>query len=173
MLFEGGAIGARFLSLLRKHEGDSLTTGDVAGGLTAEIIAGLLGILLSGIALFGVAPAALLPTAALVYGAGLVIGCAALSHTTVGFHEDGAFEADAPRNDAVQMAAGAQLIVGLGAAVMGIAALLGSYTMPLTLAALLFVAASELWSGLSLGARTMRRIREERPAQGARGARRA
>src|SRR5690349_9063398 len=58
LLFEGGAVGARFVRTLTKNEGDSLTTGDVAGGVTAELFAGLVGVFLSVIALAGYAPLA-------------------------------------------------------------------------------------------------------------------
>ena len=159
-LFEGGAIGARFSPTLHRHEGDSLTTGDVAGGITAELFAGLGGMILGGLAFFGYAPMALLPTAVLVFGAGLLIGCAALSHSSVAIgaeRDDGAL---APtKRDAVLAAAGAQLIVGLGAAVIGIVALLGTETLLLSLVGLLCIGASELLSGTALGLRMMRILR--------------
>jgi hypothetical protein len=160
LVFEGGAVGARFVRTLNRREGDSLTTGDVAGGITAELFAGLSGIGLGVMALFGVAPLALLPTAALVFGAGLLIGCAALSHSSVAVGEEGDPNAIASsRRDAMLAAAGGQLFVGFAASVLGVLALLGIGTLTLTLVALLAIAASELLSGAALGARMLRRLR--------------
>jgi hypothetical protein len=156
LLFEGGAIGARFARTLSRHEGDSLTTGDVAGGMTAELIAGFAGIVLGALSLLGFAPLALLPTAALVYAAGLLIGCAALTHSSVPL--DGSASANG-RRDTILAAAGGQLVVGLAASVLGIVALLGTSTLTLSLVALLAIGASELASGTALGARMMRALR--------------
>ena len=156
-VFEGGAIGARFLRSIRKDEEDSLTRGDVLGGMTADLVAGVAGIALGALALMGVAPLPLLGTAVLVYGAALLLGCAALVHATVTMR-DGVPLPQA-RLDFVLLAAGGQLVTGLLALALGSIALLGTATQPLILVALLLVAASETASGLAIGSKMMRMLR--------------
>jgi hypothetical protein len=156
LVFEGGAIGARFAPTFHSREGDSLTTGDVAGGITAELVAGSIGIVLAVFALIGFAPLALLPTAALVYSAGLLIGSAALSHSSTAVHEGEVELETGGKRDAVLIAAGAQIVVGLAGSALGIVALLGAQTLILSLVALLGIAASELLSGTAFGSRMLK-----------------
>jgi hypothetical protein len=156
-LFEGGAIGARFLRSIRQNAEDSLTRGDVLGGLTADLVAGLAGILLGALALMGVVPQALLGTAVLVYGTALLLGCAALVHATVTM-QSGVPEPH-PGIDPALVAAGGQLVLGLVALALGSLALLGTATQTLTLIALLLVAGSEIGSGLAIGSKMLRLLR--------------
>jgi hypothetical protein len=149
-LLEGGAIGARFMATLRKREGDSLTTGDVAGALAAELIAGIIGVPLGIIAAFGVAPTACLATAGLVYAAGLLLGSAALPHATFTTQEGESIPP--PPRDLLFSAAALQIGVGLVASALCVVALLGTAALTLTLVSLLLLAVSELLSGAVLGA---------------------
>ena len=156
-LFEGGAILSRFVPSLRRNEEDSLTRGDVLGGTTADVIAGVAGIAFGALALVGVAPWPLLGTAVLVYGAALLLSCAALVHATVTMR-DGA-PLPQPRMDSAMLAAAGQLVIGLIVLAIESVALLGTATQVLTLVALLLVAVSELASGLALGTKMMRMLK--------------
>jgi hypothetical protein len=156
-LFEGGAIGARFLHSIQENEEDSLTRGDVLGGLTADLVAGVAGIVLGALALMGVLPQPLLGTAVLVYGAALLLGCAALVHATVTM-KSGVPEPSAGI-DAALLAAGGQLVLGLVAFALGSLALLGTATQTLTLVALLLVAGAEIGSGFAIGSKMLRLLR--------------
>jgi hypothetical protein len=150
LLLEGGAIGARFTATLRRREGDSLTTGDVAGALAAELIAAIVGLPLGVLAAVGIAPMALLPTAALVFSAGLLLGSAALPHAT--FTTRDGISIPPPPRDLLFGAAAAQIAVGLVASALAVVALLGTAPLTLSLVALLLLAVSELLSGAVLGA---------------------
>jgi hypothetical protein len=164
LLFGGGAMGARFAKVLQRREGDLLTTGDVAGGITAELAAGAAGILLGVFALVGFAPESLLASAALAYSLGLLLGCGALSHAnSVSDPRDAHVEGESvpPKRDAMLLAATLQLLVGLGGLVIGIAALLGAYTVPLALGAFALVAWAEVVGGVALGATKWRRELEQ------------
>jgi hypothetical protein len=154
LLFEGGAIFARFRRSLRRNEEDSLTRGDVLGGMTADAVAGLAGIGLGVLALLDVAPWPLLGTAVLVYGAALLLGCAALVHATVTVRDG--VPIPPTGTDVALLAAGGQLVIGLLALALASLALLGTASQVLTLVALLAVAASELASGLALGTKMLR-----------------
>jgi hypothetical protein len=160
LVFEGGAVGARFLRSLKDDEEDSLTKGDVWGGMTADLVAGLAGMVMGALALFDVTPGPLIGTAVIVYGAALLLGCAALVHTN---DSEGGVPIR-PRGgiDTVLVAAGAQLVVGLVALVLGSLTLLRGGSFELSLVALLLVALSELASGAALGSRMVRLLRTTR-----------
>ena len=150
MLFEGGAIGARFARTIKhREEGDLVMNGDVLAGLTADLVAGASGVVLGVLAFAGVAPLPLLATAVLVFAAGLLMGCAAQVHAT----------AQSRKADSFLIAARAQLVVGIVSLVLGIVALLGAAVVPLTLVALLLVGLSELVSGMALGTKMFRMSR--------------
>ncbi len=163
LLFEGGAIGARFAPSLKHREEDSLTKGDVLGGITADFIAGIAGIVFGALALGGIAPMPLIATAVLVYSAALLIGCAALVHATTTLRDGVALPST--RADTVLLAAGAQLVVGIVAFVLGFLALLGVASMTLMLVSLLLIAISQLASGMALGSKMVRMLRTRGQAE--------
>ena len=105
----------------------------------------------------GVAPMVLTPIAAIVFGSALLMGSGAtsrLSSLRIVGHE-GHEMARRVTHEAVMAASGAQVLVGLASAVLGILALLGIAPMILTLAAMLSVGASVLLSGVAISDRML------------------
>jgi hypothetical protein len=109
MLAQGASIAARWTDALRR----------LAGGVGTEIFAGVVGIVLGVLALAGVIPQVLRPVAAIVIGTSLLLGSDA---------QPALVELDRDRRrgrEVVRASAGALLLAGVAAIVLGIVGLLG------------------------------------------------
>src|SRR5262249_51462398 len=141
LVFEGGAIAARFWRLVREVEHTPATNLEMGSGMSAEIGGGVAGIVLGVLALAGVATVTLCAVAALVFGATLLMSCSTtarfnhLLFENVGWHD----MARKAAGEAVSAASGLQALVGIAAIVLGILALIGTYPVLLTLVAMLCV----------------------------------
>jgi hypothetical protein len=165
--FEGGSLAARYQRVQATqfaYEGGA----DVAGGMSAEMMAGLTGVVLGILALIGISPGILVPAALTTYGGGLLIGAGANARaavpsastfaaqptydTTTGTTtvRPEAYARELPQ--AFGAAAGGQLMVGIGATVLGILALVGVAPTTLSLVGLLAIGASILLTGTAAGA---------------------
>jgi hypothetical protein len=154
-LFEGGAVGARFSRLLARTKGRSLSYAEVGGGLTAEFMAGAVGIILGILALVGVASETLSAIAVLLFGGAMLLGSGAMGRLS--FLEITAGQSDEGlehlAHDVVSLSTGAQLLTGLGAAILGILALVGFNPPILCLAAVLCIGVAMILNGTLIGAR--------------------
>ena len=117
---------------------------EVGGGLGLAAMAGLAGIVLGVLALLGVSRLELLSIAPVVFGAGLLIASAAMTRFEHALHVERGSEA-------VYVSSGADVLVGAGAIVLGILALVGVAPMTLSLIGILGVGAAALMSGTSVG----------------------
>ena len=117
---------------------------EVGGGLGRAAMAGLAGIVLGVLALLGVSRLELLSIAPVVFGAGLMIASAAMTRFEHSLHVERGSEA-------VYVSSGADVLVGAGAIVLGILALIGIAPMTLSLIGILGVGAAALMSGTSVG----------------------
>ena len=149
-LAEGGALAARWKDITRRL-GPSRT--EVEGGMGAEMFAGLAGIVLGILALAHVVPLALLPIAAIVLGASVVFGGAAEPELGELVHERDRSREHVMR-ETVRGTSGAMVIAGLGAAVLGILALINvGPVITLSIVAMLAIGAALLLGGGALTAR--------------------
>lgn len=126
-------------------------SGAIAGGMSAETMGGIAGVALSILALLGVATVPLLAITALIYGGTLFV-----SAGTARKLEEAVAPADAAStsHEMLVTAEGGRVLVGLGAAVLGILALAGIATPTvLVLVAMLTVGAGLLLSGSLMGGR--------------------
>jgi hypothetical protein len=157
-LFEGGAVAARYHKVV--HEMTQPTEhhaigSELAGGMSAESLAGIVGIVFGILSLLGAVPRILEPVAMIVFGGGLLLGSAASSRLhAVGFKGAGESAMNVMR-EVLNLSLGGQVLVGIGAIVLGILALLGIAPLMLTLVAVLAVGASLLFSGSAVGARAL------------------
>ncbi len=161
LLFEGGAVTARFTDLLEKMGTGRIEISELGVGLTTELVGGLAGIVLGILALLNVSPAVLLPVAVIVFGVTLLFGSTvtarlnSLQISRSGEHE--AFREVA--REAVSAAAGVQLLLGLVAITLGILAVVGMSPVVMNLIALLCIGFSDLLSGTALSARMLSMVR--------------
>jgi hypothetical protein len=156
LLFEGGAITARFSNLL------SLARAQVdfrqfGMGMTMEFLSGIVGVALGILALIGIYPLVLTPVAAIVFGAALILGArvsARLNALWSSMTEEREIVREVTR-EALEAASGVQFLIGLGAITLGILALIGLNPTILTLVAMLSVGFANLLSGTAIMGRVM------------------
>jgi hypothetical protein len=156
-LMQGGAISARIKRILRENFGENSTVADVGSGVSAEVVGGLIGIVLGILALAGVMPATLVAIASLTYGGALILSSDAMARINNQVVEMGARSEAAKRlaHEALSVSSGVQLLVGLGAITLGILALIGINPAVLLLVSMLGLSAADLLSGTALGGRMM------------------
>lgn len=150
LMIEGGSIAAR---MSRLHNGARYST--VGGGLTAETVGGATAVVLGVLALIGIEPWTLMPVAAIVVGITLLIGASTAQQieTMVHQHTPGGESL----HQAVNVSAGARVLVGIGAGTLGVLVLVGvGAPVVLTLVALLALASAKFLFGSALAARMAR-----------------
>jgi hypothetical protein len=152
LLLEGGAITTRLQQLGRALATEEM---EVSAGLGAESIAGVGAIALGILALLRIDELTLLPVASIVIGAGLLLGSAVMArvNSIPSGAEPARDTAAFIARENIYAASGAHVLVGAGAIVLGILALLGTDTLTLVLVSLLCIGASLLLSGAAVGGR--------------------
>lgn len=159
LLSEGGAIATRYSELV---SGASMDGSELGAGMTTEFLGGVAGIVLGILALLGVSRWPLMSVAAIVFGGSLLIGStlvSELNHASLAARaRSRGEEMDGVARQAVKAAVGTQVLVGLGAAVLGILALIGLTPHVLTLVAFLSVAGATVLSGSAVSARFQRAV---------------
>lgn len=158
LLLDAGAVGARWSRLVgRAALGEEhVVREEVGGGMSAEALGGLAGIVLGILALLGTSPSTLCAAALIVFGAALLFGSAlkgrlvALGATQYEATNIGTGRAIA---EALSLSSGGDVLVGIGAVVLGILALLSVAPITLVLVGYIGVSAVVLLSGTALGAR--------------------
>jgi hypothetical protein len=155
LLFEGAAIAARYRKLIYELGAGRLTEAELGGGLTAEFLGGVAGVVLGILSLIGFVPVTLMAVAAIVFGGVLILGGSAtarLNHLVIS--ESGAHQrVKAIAREAVLAGAGAKSLVGAGAVVLGILSLVGMVPMTLNMVALLGIGSVIFLSGSALATR--------------------
>ncbi len=155
IMLEGLSISAEFGKLTRAR-GQS-TSAQVAGGMSAEFLAGGAGLALSILALVNVYPLVLLPIAAIVLGIGLALSSGAKMH--LNSLRAGEEQEEKGLKKAVVASIGLEVIVGVAAVILGIIALSQVAPGVLSLVAFLILGAIMLIGGTALGGKLMTSVR--------------
>jgi hypothetical protein len=153
LLLQGVAIAARYASLRAETGGGKTGAQELSAGMTTEMIGGCAGIVLGILALLGVVPLTLLSVAAIVFGGTLLFGSGAtvrLAHESAPGENPTARQATEHTTEA---AGGSLILVGIGAATLGILALVGVAPMVLILVSMLTVGAATLLNGSAITSR--------------------
>ncbi len=143
-LVNGGAVASRFAKLLNETAKGRFETAEWSVGLTTEFIGGLAAVILGILTLLHIAPAVLMPISAIVFGATLIFGSgitARLNHLQMPKSEEYEAFREVAR-ESVNVAMGAEILLGLSAVVLGIIAVTGIGWMTLTFVALLCIGVS-------------------------------
>ena len=153
-LFEGAAVAARYSTLLSEtHEHQH---AEVGSGIAAEAVAGVAGIALGILALLGISPLTLAAIAVIVFGGAMLLGGGA--HARLNALRPAYAAGDVTQRvaqEAVFVTSGGQILIGIGAIVLGILALLGMSPLMLALIATLGIGGSMLLSGTAIGTRML------------------
>ncbi|MGD8830119.1 MAG: hypothetical protein PVF57_05900 [Pseudomonadales bacterium] len=153
LLVEGLGLASR-MKQLQELARTRYETTLVGGGISTEVAAGVAGIALGILALVGIVPTVLVAVAAIVFGGGLIFGGSTEIEierllSQLGDDETGGKTVRV----SVEAVSGADVLVGIGAATLGILALSGVEPVTvLVLVAQLAVAAALTLSGSALGA---------------------
>lgn len=160
-LIEGAAIASRLAELLHESTGGRVEMSELGSGVTGETLAGIVGVVLGVLGSLNVYPEVLLPVAAIVFGAGLILGAGAnvrINELVVIHREDQAAARYAIRQ-AVLATTGLQVFVGLAAMTLGIIALASSYPITLGLVATLAVSGAFVLSDTAIAGRLLTVLR--------------
>lgn len=159
MMIQGGAFAAQARTLLADLNIADPAAIDFVGGTNAEIMGGAAVIALGILALLRIAPLSLLPVAAIVAGGAMMFGAGATSRLAT-FRYGATALNDSQRDvlrESVRASAGADILVGVGSATLGILVLAGvgsvATMMTLVLVATLSLGAGLFLTGTALGAR--------------------
>lgn len=162
ILLDAFAIGGKYERLVRDTWGAEVRGAKVRAGtgLSAEALAGIAGVVLGILALLGFMPLTLCAVALLVFGGGLMLGSVARRRfdATSAAHYGAGASPTALRalEEATTVAAGGDVLVGIGAVVLGILALLGIYPLTLVLVGFLGVGGAVMLGGSVLGTKSYR-----------------
>ncbi len=149
----GSALAAHYARTLggnelvyERHEGER--------GMRMEALASVGGVVLGILALIGVSPITLLAIAAIVLGGALLmVGGSAARVESLSRSQVAAGTRHVPLEHAPYVATGSDLLVGVGAIVLGILGLSGHAPQTLTLIAMLGIGAAVLLNGSTIAAR--------------------
>jgi hypothetical protein len=152
LLIQAGALLSEFSQIETAQDTDVGTSG---GGLSALFLVGIAGIVLGVLALLNVRAPVLTAAAVIAFGTALVISSWAVWQLLTSPLIASRFSTHAPtvRLIASEVAAGSaglQAMAGLAVIVLGVLAVCGIYTVPLTLTALLVSGASIVMTGSAL-----------------------
>jgi hypothetical protein len=169
----GAALIVQAGTLLSEYSSLTLPSGAAAsegleslGGdaVTAMFVVGASGVVLGVLALLGIASAVLIPAAVIAFGAALVLSASSARHL---YHLQRALRRAALAQSGTELLAGrmasgsggVQLLTGLAAMVLGILAVSGVNTDPLTLVALLVMGITVIMTGSTLSGMVMGAMR--------------
>jgi hypothetical protein len=170
ILLDSAGITARYDRLVRDTWGGEarVTKAEVGTGLSAESLAGVAGIVLGILSLLGYVPPTLCAIALIAFGGGLTLSSLARNrfHATSVAHYGAGASTTAMRalSEAKNVEAGGDLLIGAGAVVLGILALLGLYPTTLVLIGFLGVGGALMLSGRVLGTKVFH-FMHHHPAQ--------
>lgn len=151
-LFEGMTLVGR-LSPLREAAEERRPAADLGAGTTGVMLAGLIGIVLGILGLLGVRPAVLIPSAAIVFGAALVIGAGASIRINDVLMTNRQERLAAGQE--VLAATGLRGLTGLGAMILGVIALIAVVPMTLSLVAMLITGVTLLLTDAAIAGRML------------------
>lgn len=163
LMFEAGALAAEHRELIENLSASAMAQLDLDVGTSVGLLGGFSVIVLSILAIFGLATNILMSSAAVVIGASLIFG----SSTTARMNAlRVAVAANGPESSALNIAraavntsAGTQVFVGLGAIVLGILGLIEIVPTILSLVAFLAAGAALSMTGTSVGSRLFAALR--------------
>jgi hypothetical protein len=156
LVAEGGTIASRFWRM-RAVEAES---ADLGAGMSAELLGGMAGAVLGLLAVLHIAPAVLVPVAAIVFGAAVLLGNGTTSWLSVSTLEPMvARENRAMARETLRAAAGAQILVGIAAVALGIIATVGTNPVVLSAVAFLALGGSLALGGTAIGGVVMSELR--------------
>jgi len=155
LLIQGGAMLTEFALIESGPETESAAA--TGGSLSALFLVGFAGIVLGVLALLGVHAPVLTAVSAIAFGAALVISSSAVWQLLTSRSVSARFQTRSPMlrvmaSEVTAGCSGLQAMAGLAVIVLGILAIAGIFTGPLTLIAFLVAGAALVLTGSTLSA---------------------
>lgn len=162
LLLEGGAVAGRMPVWMHEAGESRIGSAELGSGMVVEFLGGCAGVALGVLSLLGVSPLTLLPAAVIVLGITLLLASGVTARMNTAEIRCQAQDGHVREvcRQSVHAAAGAQLLIGAGALVLGIIALGGASPITLSLAAMLGLGVSDLLNGTAMAARITRPFRK-------------
>lgn len=158
LLAEGGTLVAEYPAIMSRTRKRFWDRVEFSTGFGAEVIAGIIAIVLGIMGLLGADPSVNLPSAAIVLGIGLVLTSAAISFINslnLGALLEGHEEEEHTAHAALGAGMGVQVVLGFAVTVLGILALVGFAPGSLTLVAILVAGIAALMDGVAISSRVI------------------
>jgi hypothetical protein len=154
LLAEGAAIAAKHAAGLEHGWFNRQAFAMLGSGLTAEFAGWVAGIILGILALLGIAAGVLIPVATIVFGASILLGSrGAAEFARFGVRPFTTMETEHVVPESVFASAGGGTMLGIGAIVLGILALVGMAPDTLCLIAFNVLGCAVLLSGSAIAGR--------------------
>lgn len=149
LIFDGAVVGREYSRILARSGNGTIQNVEMGGGISSQIGGGIAAMVLGVLALVNLHPTILTPIAAIVLGATMVFSSgvnARLNALKIETSNDHVM-ARRVAQEALTTATGSEVLVGTGAIVLGIVALVGFAPVTLTLVAMLALGSAILLSG--------------------------
>ena len=162
-LLEGVTVSTRFSRLLSETSKSRLDEAELGAGMTSGFVAGTTGIVLGILGLLKISPVILIPLSVIVFGSALMLSSGLtlrLDNLELEIYAESTKFKKVAR-EAMVAAAGVEILLGLGALVLGIVALTSVYSMTLSLVGMLTVGITGLAGGAAVTARMVSLFRTE------------
>jgi hypothetical protein len=154
LIAAGATIAGRYeRALVGTGTEPTASRREIAGGLGMEAVAGAAAIVLGILALLGRDSVLLLAVSAIAVGAGLLMASGSMARLESLIRWEYARSSEPRSHEVIYASAGSEVIVGVGAIVLGILAIVGFDPITLILVAILSIGASLLLSGSSVAGR--------------------
>jgi hypothetical protein len=159
LLFAGGAMASRYSQLVVQVSGGRVDETEFSGGVGAEFLTGAAGVVFGVLILLNIAPMILAPIAIITFGGGLLLSTSATAGINALVEAYPYDRRVRLAREAVNGAAAVQSLVGIGACILGILALLRVEPFTLILVALLGIGGAILISASAVSTRMVTSMR--------------
>jgi hypothetical protein len=156
-LMQGGSVASqqfRFSSRAGELAGPSYGGSSYGVGVTAAAIAGIAGLALGILALLGVSPTVLVPSAIVTFAGALILDTGAVDLRAMPYQS-----VDRISGGSTMSSGGGTQLVGIGGAAIGILALIGVAPITLSLVALLALGATTFLMASAIGTKIVQASR--------------
>lgn len=150
----GGLLAAVRSRVMARAQPSTLEVVEFAGGVSVEAVTGIAAVVLGILTLLNVDAVALLPVAALVLGVGIIFSSGALARLNAAARSQKP-TVERVTYSAVAFATAFHVLVGIGAGVLAILALIGYAPLVLSLVAFLGLGAASMLSGATMTGRLL------------------
>lgn len=164
LFFKGASIAYEYSKIVADLGNRRVRLSDFNGGMAVELLSGTLGIILSILALFGMDADKLISIAIIIFGVGLLLGCAIIFKiNSLKMHLYGIEpHKEKLADQMISSALSIQILVGIDAIVLGVLSFAGLASTTLNLVAILAMGTASILTGASTSGVLVENFRENK-----------